>query len=127
MIPVYKLVSLELKLYWDSKNFGKKAVAVKLRASAVTAMVTKRKTLFFKIDFNAGTNSFNVRGFSSSGKESFASFFVAFNASKFGRWSGKPNKGIAAIRHRIPPKTYPNHQAPIQALSYGVRFTPSGC
>jgi hypothetical protein len=44
-----------------------------------------------------------------------------------GRWLGKPNKGIAAIKDRIPPKKYPNHQAPTQELSSGVRLTPSGC
>lgn len=125
--PVYKLESLELKLYWDSINLGKNAAPLKPKASAVTAMVAKRKTLFFKIDFKIGKNSFNVRGFSSSGTESFASFFAAFSASMFGRWSGKPNKGTAAMRDRTPPKTYPNHQAPTQELSFGVMFTFSGC
>ena len=58
--PIYKLASLELRLNWDSIYLGINVAPAVSKLSAVTDMVRNKKTLFLKIDFKEGKNSFNV-------------------------------------------------------------------
>ena len=124
--PMYKLASLDVIRYCDSINFGKNVPPDRAKASAVAAIVVKRKTLFLKMDFKAGRNSETFLGLCPSGTVSSANFFSARKSWNFGSSRGKPSRGVEASSKSIPPKRNPSHQAPTQALSSGSRSTPSG-